>query len=177
MFRLYVVIALTTVVSLLTTLSYITDEPRVFLLALILIPAVIAGAISLRASLKSPSRRIRSISPESITGQRPTDDDFEEAELSPLEMSRSIVERAEEIRRTMSESPSEVQIEMCAMGYRTCVNDMVKLTHGINASLQEANFLEKIRLRSARRRATDSLSKTRQALPPSALRATRQELQ
>jgi hypothetical protein len=177
MFRLYVVIALITVVSLLTVLSSITEEPRVFLFALILVPAVIAGAVSLRASLNSPSRKARSISPESITGQKPREEEAEEAELSPREMSRSIVERAEEIRRTMSESPSEVRIEMCAMGYRTCVNDMVKLTHGINAALQEANFVERVRLRSARRRATDSLSKTRQALPPSALRATRQELQ
>jgi hypothetical protein len=177
MFRLYVVIALITVVSLLTVLSSITDEPRVFLFALLLFPAVIAGAVSLRSSLNSPSRMVRSISPESITGQRPTEDEAEEAERSPWEMSRSIVERAEEIRRTMSESPSEVQVEMCAMGYRTCVNDMVKLTHGINAALQETNFVERVRLRSARRRATDSLSKTRQALPPSALRATRQELQ
>lgn len=177
MFRLYVVIALIAVASLLTVLWSIADGPMVFLFALILLSVAIAGAVSLRASLNSPSRRIRSISPENITGQRPTDEAFEEAELSPKEMSRSIVERAEEIRRTMSESPSEVQVEMCAMGYRTCVNDMVKLTHGINVALQEANFLERVRLRSARRRATDSLSKTRQALPPSALRATRQELQ
>ncbi|MDQ3638772.1 MAG: hypothetical protein M3426_12390, partial [Actinomycetota bacterium] len=91
--------------------------------------------------------------------------------------SRRIVERADEIHRTLLESPSEVQVEMCALGYRACVNDMITLTHLISEESKSAGPVKRLRLRSARRRATDSLSVAREAMPPGALRATRQEQQ
>jgi hypothetical protein len=177
MFKLYVAIALIIESSLLAMISSLTGEPRVLLGALALIPATIVGAFALRSVMTAPSRKLRSISPESIASYESPEEEPGSAERGPGELSRSIVERSEEIRRTMSESPSEVQVEMCAIGYRACVNDMIALTHQINAALPRANFLEKMRLRAARRRATDSLAKARQSLPPSALRATRQELQ
>jgi hypothetical protein len=37
---------------------------------------------------------------------------------------RQIVERAEQIRRTMLEDPLEIEIDMCAMGYGACLEDM-----------------------------------------------------
>jgi len=177
MFRLYTVIALVTVLSVLALAATVADEPRVLLLSVVAVPATIAGAFAARSALDNPSRKMRSLSPEGIAGYRSPEEIAGERELSVRELSRSIVERSEEIRRTASGSPTEVQVEMCAIGYRSCVNDMISLTNKINAALPEAGFLEKIRLRTARRRATDSLSKTRQALPPSALRTTRQELQ
>lgn len=178
MFRLYTTIALASGFLALATVSAVTGDPRAFLLALILAPAIIIGAFVLRSVLDGTSREIKSLSPESIAGYRPPEEmSGGPREQSPREISRSIVERSEEIRRAMAESPSEVQVEMCAIGYRSCVNDMISLTHKVNAALSEANFVEKMRLRSARRRATDSLAKARQALPPGALRATRQELQ
>jgi hypothetical protein len=96
---------------------------------------------------------------------------------TPRELSRRIVERADEIHRTLLESPSEVQVEMCALGYRTCVNDMITLTHLVNEESKTAGPIKRLRLRAARRRATDSLFVVREAMPPGALRATRQEQQ
>lgn len=177
MFRLYTTIALAFGFLALAAAAAVTNEPRVFLLALVLAPAMIVGIFALRSAMSDPARELRSISPQSIAGYRPPDGVSGSEEQPPRELSRSIVERSEEIRRTLSESPSEIQVEMCAIGYRSCVNDMITLTHRINAALPEAGFFERVRLRSARRRATDSLAKTRQALPPGALRATRQELQ
>lgn len=177
MSRLYTTIALALGFLALTAAAAVTGDPRVFLLALVLVPATIVGVFALRSAMNDPSRELRSISPESIVGYRPPETLTGSEEQSPRELSRSIVERSEEIRRALAESPSEVQVEMCAIGYRSCVNDMISLTHKINAALPEANFFEKMRLRAARRRATDSLAKARQALPPGALRATRQELQ
>ncbi len=96
---------------------------------------------------------------------------------TPEELSHRIVERADEIRSTLLESPSEVQVEMCALGYQACVNDMITLTHLINDEYPDAGPVRRLRLRAARRRATDSLSGAREAMPPGALRTTRQEQQ
>ncbi len=94
---------------------------------------------------------------------------------TPEELSRRIVERADEIHRTLLESPSEVQVEMCALGYRACVNDMITLTHLVNEEMKSAGPVKRLKLHAARKRATDSLSGARDAMPPGALRATRQE--
>lgn len=123
-----------------------------------------------RSSIAAAYRR-RRLSPERIMGYRsPTD-----VEQSPYELSRSIVERASEIRRSLEDSPSELEAEMCALGYRACVNDMITLTNLVNERSGEAALIERLRLRLARRRATSSLAKARQSLPADALRATRQE--
>ena len=66
---------------------------------------------------------------------------------------------------------------MCALGYRSCVNDMITLTHLANEELPNAVPIRRMKLRRVRRKATDALSEAREALPPGALRATRQEQQ
>lgn len=114
------------------------------------------------------------LSPEAIIGYRARETRAEAA--SPAGLSRSIVERAEEIQRTLQEGPSEVQVEMCALGYRACVNDMITLTNLLNQESRNAGPIKRVALRRHRRRATDSLSSAREALPPGALRATHQEL-
>ena len=177
MFRIYIIAALAIEFLALAVLYAATNEPRALLLAVVLAPITVAVAFALRHSAGETPSRAHGLSPENITGYRPLEELDEKRETSPRELSRSIVERSNEIRRTLQETPSEMQVEMCAIGYRACVNDMITLTHQINSSLPEATFMEKMRLRSARRRATDSLAKTRQALPPGALRATRQEQQ
>ena len=93
------------------------------------------------------------------------------------ELSRGIVERADEIRRALFESPSDVQVEMCTLGYRACVNDVITLTHLANEELPNANPIRRLKLRAALKRATDALSGAREAMPPGTLRATRQEHQ
>ncbi|MBD0253375.1 MAG: hypothetical protein ICV31_02635, partial [Rubrobacter sp.] len=97
---------------------------------------------------------------------------------SPEALSRAIVERAEEIQRSLEESPSdEVRVEMCALGYRACANDMITLTHLTNEALPNASLLKRIRLRRSRKKAIDALSEARKALPPGALRTAPQERQ
>ena len=139
-----------------------------------LVPLTLVAALLLRWALGSTAFRTRQLSPEAIasyrTSQRP-------AKNSPEELSRSIVERAEEISRALAESPSEIRVEMCALGYRACANDMITLTHLTNEELPYAGFLRRMKLRRSRKRATDALAAARAALPPGALRTTRQEHQ
>jgi hypothetical protein len=145
-------------------------------LALLLVPILpltLVVALLLHYLMGSPGYRARRLSPEAIVGYRTY---VRESDV-PEELSRRIVERADEIHRTLLESPSEVQVEMCTLGYRACVNDMITLTHLINEESKSAGPIRRLRLRSARRRATDSLSMAREAMPPGALRATRQEQQ
>jgi hypothetical protein len=145
-------------------------------LALLLIPILpltLVVALLLHYLMRNPEYRARRLSPEAIVAHQTRESETE----TPEELSHRIVERADEIHRTLLESPSEVQVEMCALGYRACVNDMITLTHLINEESKSAGPVKRLRLRSARRRATDSLSVAREAMPPGALRATRQEQQ
>jgi hypothetical protein len=138
-----------------------------------LVPLTLLVALLARRWLGAAGYRMRRLTPEDITGsssRRPASD-------SPEDLSRSIVERANEIRRTLAGSPSEIRIEMCTLGYRACVNDMITLTHLTNQELPNTNLLRRFKLRRARKKATDALAEAREALPPGALRATRQEQQ
>ena len=145
-------------------------------LALLLAPVpllTLVAALFVGRRTRSLAYRIRKLSPEDITGRGAR---LEERAVGPEELSRSIIERAEEIRRTLSGVPSEVQVEMCAMGYRACVNDMITLTNLLNEASRAVGPIKRLKLRRLRRRSTDALSDARKALPPSALRASRQEL-
>ena len=145
-------------------------------LALLLVPILpltLVVALLLHYVAGNPRYRARRLSPEAIVGYRTQ----ERKADTPEELSRRIVERADEIHRTLLESPSEVQVEMCALGYRACVNDMITLTHLINEESKTTGPIRRLRLRAARRHATDSLSIAREAMPPDVLRATRQEQQ
>ena len=139
-----------------------------------LVPLTLLGALFLRWARGSTAYRTRRLSPEAIAGYRRSQ---RPPENSPEELSRSIVERAEEISRALAESPSEIRVEMCALGYRACANDMITLTHLTNEELPYAGFLRRMKLRRLRKRATDALAAARAALPPGALRTTRQEHQ
>ena len=149
--------------------------PDVLVLALSpIIPLTVAVAFMWRARSGSVAYRVKRLSPEDITS-------YEGAvpvAVSPEGLSRSIVERASQIKNILSlKSPSEIEVEMCAMGYRACVNDMITLSHLINEELPQAKLSRRVTLRRARRRATEALSGAREALPPGALRATHQEQQ
>ncbi|MEW6636710.1 MAG: hypothetical protein AB1425_07835 [Actinomycetota bacterium] len=172
MFRLYVVLILAAELAALTLIRPLVPDLVVYLLAP-LVPLTLVAAIILHSRPAALSYRSWRLSPERIVKYRETC----EKTISPEEISRSIVERATEIRRALSGSPSEVQIEMCALGYRACANDMITLTHMINEEYPRAGFLRRLKLRRARGRATDALASARRALPPGALRATRQEQQ
>ncbi len=173
MFRLSVASIIAVEIAALAALAFAAPDAPVLLLALV-VPLTLVVALLARRVLESPAARARRLSPQAIASySAPPPEESD----SPEELSRSIVERAEEIQRTLAESPSEIRVEMCALGYRACVNDMITLTHLINEELADANFLRRMKLHRARRKATDALAGAREALPPGALRATRQEQQ
>jgi hypothetical protein len=160
--------------AVLIGLLWLLSPGSLALLFVPILPLTLVVALLLHYLMgKNPGYRARRLSPEAIVEHRTRESETE----TPEELSHRIVERADEIHRTLLESPSEVQVEMCALGYRACVNDMITLTHLINEESKSARPVKRLRLRSARRRATDSLAAAHEAMPPGALRATRQEQQ
>jgi hypothetical protein len=172
MFKLGVAVVLVVEVVGLLLLTLVVEDFPVWILVP-LVPLTVGIALVLRRELESPAHRLRRLSPEAIVRHRPRRRDE-----SPEGLSRSIVERACEIRRSLTELPTdETRIEMCALGYRACANDMITLTHLVNEGLPNAPLVDRIKLRRARKRAIDALAEAREALPPEALRASRQEQQ
>jgi hypothetical protein len=174
MFEIFVALILVAgIVGLLLLPSF---APDVLVLALApLVPLALILAFVLYPKIKGFSYRRWRITPERITGHNLRA--LPSPGSAPEDLSRSIVERAAEIRRAMKGKTSGIQVEMCALGYRACVDDMITLTHLVNEELTEAGLFRRMKLRRARRKATDALSITRQAIPPGVLRTTRQELQ
>lgn len=173
MFKLYLTSILAAEIVALAALAYLAQGERVLFLVP-LIPLTLVVAFIVRRRLGGLAYGSRWLSPEAIVGYRAR----RAATNSPEALSRAIVERAEEIQRALEESPAdEIRIEMCALGYRACANDMITLTHLTNETLPNASFIRRIKLRRSRKRAIDALSEARKALPPGALRAAPQERQ
>lgn len=172
MFKLGVALVLVVEVVGLLLLTLVVEDFPVWVLVP-LVPLTVGIALVVRRELESPAHRLRRLSPEAIVRHRPR-----RRVESPESLSRSIVERAGEIRRSLTELPTdETRIEMCALGYRACANDMITLTHLVNEALPNSPLVERLKLRRARKRAIDALAEAREALPPEALRASRQEQQ
>ncbi|CAN5753148.1 hypothetical protein BH18ACT11_BH18ACT11_07130 [soil metagenome] len=172
MFKLYLTSILVAEVVALAALAFLTPDVALFLVPVV--PLTLVIALITRRRFDGPGYGVRRLSPEAIAGYRPSASYTD----SPEALSRAIVERAEEIQRSLEESPAdEVRVEMCALGYRTCANDMISLTHLTNEALPNASFLRSIRLRRSRKRAIGALSEARKALPPGALRTAPQERQ
>jgi hypothetical protein len=172
MFRLFVGLILAAELVALAVLKAVVPGAPVLTLVPV-VPLTLAVAILARWGSSRGSYAMRRLSPELITRYRYRRPDTH----SPEDLSRSIVERATEIQRTLAEERSEIRVEMCTLGYRACVNDMITLTHLTNEELPNAGLLRRMKLRRARKKATDALAGAREALPPGALRATRQEQQ
>src|SRR5215210_5132242 len=171
MFKLYLTSILVAEVVALAALEFLSRGGLVLYL-LPVIPLTLVVAFIVRSRFGGPAYGIHRLSPQAIAGYRARDP----APNSPETLSRAIVERAEEIQRSLEESPSdEVRVEMCALGYKACANDMITLTHLTNEALPNASFLRRIRLRRSRKKAIGALSEARKALPPGALRAAPQE--
>ena len=173
MFKLWVAMILVVEIVGLLLLTLVTPAVPVWVLVP-LVPLTVGIALVVHRELDSPAHRLRRLSPEAITGYRTRRQTSE----SPEDLSRSIAERAVEIRRSLTELPSdETRVEMCALGYRTCANDMITLTHLINEALPNAPLLRRLKLQRARKKAIDALAEAREAIPSEALRASRQEQQ
>ncbi len=172
MFKLGVALVLVVEVVGFLLLTLVAPDVPIWILVP-LAPLTVGIALVVRRELESPAYRLRRLSPEAIVGHRTRS----RAE-SPESLSRSIVERAGEIRRSLTELPAdETRVEMCALGYRACANDMITLTHLVNEALPNAPLLHRLKLRRARKRAIDALAEAREAIPPEALRTSRQEQQ
>jgi len=164
--KLYLTLVLTVEAVVIVLLSFVA--PRLLVLLLVPIPPLtLVTALLLRHLMSNPVYGARWLSPEVIVKSQERESPAE----TPQELSRRIIERAEEIHRTLLESPSEIQIEMCTLGYRACVNDMITLTHLVNEELPSAGPIKRLKLRAACRRATESLSAAQEAMPPGALRS------
>jgi hypothetical protein len=174
MFKLYLTsILVAEVVAVAAALAFRTPGVRLWHLVPIISLTLVVAFIA-RRRFGGPNYGIHRLSPQAIAGYRPRDP----ATNSPEALSRAIVERAEEIQHALEESPSdEVRVEMCALGYRACANDMITLTHLTNEALPEASFLRRVKLRRSRKKAIDALSEARRALPPGVLRTAPQERQ
>ncbi len=173
MSRLFVALILAAEVIALVVLQRVMPSVPVVALSPI-VPLTLVVALVLGWAFDSTAFRTRRLSPEAIAGYKRSQD---RADNSPEALSHSIVERAEEIRRALAESPSEIRVEMCALGYRACANDIITLTPLTNEALPHAGFFRRMKQRRSRKRATDALAGARAALPPGALRTTRQEHQ
>ena len=109
---------------------------------------------------KRLAHQARAISPESIVDYV----DSGEA-VDPEYLSKQIAECAYQICQTLREHPSELEANICALGYWACVSDMFTLDHLIEKKLPSAGTTRRLRLKVARRRAVRSLSRARAALP------------
>ena len=172
MTKLHLTLVLAVEAAVISLLWFVVSGSLALLLVPLL-PLTLVVALLLHYVTGNPGYRARRLSPEDIVRYQTQEREVD----TPEELSRRIVERADEIHRTLLESPSEVQVEMCALGYRACVNDMITLTHLINEESKATGPIRRLRLRAARRHATDSLSIAREAMPPDVLRATRQDQQ
>ena len=172
MFKLYVTsIVVAEVVAVVALASLGPGDVRRWYLVPIITLTLVVAFIA-RRRFGGPTYGVHRLSPQAIAGYRAR----EPATNSPEALSRAIVERAKEIQHALEESPSdEVRVEMCALGYRACANDMITLTHLTNEALPNASFLRRVKLRRSRKKAIDALSEARRALPPGALRTAPQE--
>ena len=174
MFKLYLTSILAAEVVALAALEYLAPGLVRLSFLVPIIPLTLLVAYIIRRRLGGRAHGVHRLSPQAIADYQVR----EPATNSPLALSRAIVERAEEIQRALEESSSDkVRVEMCALGYRACANDMITLTHLTNEALPDASFLRRVRLRRSRKKAIDALSEARKALPPGALRAAPQERQ
>ena len=137
-----------------------------FAVAALLVVASLAAAPARYAlwdlvrALRTAHRR-RNLTPQKIVGYegpaRP--------EETPGLISRRIVERSEQIQRALAAKPSEVEVTMYAIGYSTCVRDLIALTQLVKDRAPTCGPIRKLKMRVALRRAADSLARTRKALP------------
>jgi hypothetical protein len=89
-----------------------------------------------------------------------------EEHMPPERLCRHILECSYEIRRTLLGPTSGVEVGMCLLGYRACVNDGITLNRLIDKELPESDPVRRLRLAMIRRQAAHSLARTRDVIPP-----------
>jgi hypothetical protein len=101
------------------------------------------------------------ISPEKLLryGER-------EKHVPPERLCRHLVECSYEIRRTLLGHTSGVEVGMCVLGYRACLNGGITLNRLIDKELPESGPIRRLRLEMIRRQAAHSLARAREVIPP-----------
>jgi primosomal replication protein N len=70
--------------------------------------------------------------------------------VSPEALCQLITERLERIP-LLQDSPSEIEVEMCVLGYRSCAEDTVSLVRMVEVELPGCGPIRRLRLKMARR--------------------------
>jgi len=103
----------------------------------------------------------RRISPEKLLRYGEPEED-----MYPERLCRHILECSYEIRRTLLGPTSGVEVGMCLLGYRACVNDGIMLNRLIDKELPESDPVRRLRLAIIRRQAAHSLKRASEVIPP-----------
>ena len=82
------------------------------------------------------------------------------------QLCRHIVESSYQIRRTLLGRTSGVEVGMCVLGYRACVNDSITLNRIIDKEMPESGPVRRLKLEMIRRQAAHSLARAREVIPP-----------
>jgi hypothetical protein len=90
----------------------------------------------------------------------------QEEPMSPEQLCWHLVESSREIRRTLLGQTSGVEVGMCVLGYRACVNYGITLNRLIDKELPESGLAWRLRLAVIRRQAAHSLERAREVIPP-----------
>jgi len=86
--------------------------------------------------------------------------------MSPEQLCWHLVEYSREIRRTLLGQTSGVEVGMCVLGYRACVNYGITLNRLIDTELPESGLARRLRLAVIRRQAAHSLKRAREVILP-----------
>jgi hypothetical protein len=103
----------------------------------------------------------RRISPEKLLRY-----EKQEEPVSPAQLCWHLVACSYEIRRTLLGQTSGVEVGMCVLGYRTCLNDSITLNRLIDKELPKSGPIRRLRLEMIRRQAAYSLARAREVIPP-----------
>ena len=86
--------------------------------------------------------------------------------MNPAQLCWHLVECSYEIRRTLLGQTSGVEVGMCVLGYRTCLNGGIRLNRLIDKELPESGPVRRLRLEMIRRQTAHSLARAREVVPP-----------
>ena len=116
--------------------------------------------------------QVHTITPESIIKA-----DGSKGPVNPDRLAKQIVECSDQICRTLLGKLSGLEVQMCALGYRTCTDNMITLVRLVDEELEKSGPIRWLRFKRALRRATESLSQAHEAFPPETLRIPHQKEQ
>lgn len=122
-----------------------------------------SGHLRYRALTLTPERLIK---PGLAVTEEPT---------TPERLARRITDSSNRIHRTLLGRASGPEVDLCAMGYRACAEDLVSLADLVRRESGKSGALRRLRLRAALRRAAEALSRARESFPTETLSVSREK--